>query len=193
MSYIASSDDDDYTEEEEEYTEEEEDLVHAQGRVMYTHDGLTEDEYKRSNVYKDTHIKRSECCHLYYKEDCYAHKKKYGLGIQGIMTCIHCYICFNSHKFASGLDLTPMERDCLKYYVENFSKGHKIGSCNRIKIVGSCILCQYMKGYGPISCMSTVKGKVVEDVVTDTTGDAKVVYADIIEVEKLQHTVKLVL
>ena len=116
--------------------------------VKYISDGLTENDYKMSNVANDGLV-RSECCLRFFTKDGYMHQTKYGLKIPGMNTCIHCYISFNSNKFVDGYDMTPQDEDCLRYYVNTFVDDHQTTKCTKTGYGGQCILCNSIRGVYP--------------------------------------------
>jgi len=134
------------------YDESDEDESPKTGNaIKYTHDGLNESDYRRSDVAHENLI-RAECCQNYFKVDAYVHQRQYKLGIQGINTCIHCHISFNLHKFAECKDLTQTEEDCLQHYIEKFTDEHGSDICTRTKNYGKCLLCESKIGILPKIC-----------------------------------------
>jgi hypothetical protein len=109
--------------------------------IIYTSDGLSENNYHKSNVANEELV-RAECCHNYFKKHAYIHQTQYKLGIQGINMCIHCFISLNIHKFAECKNLTGAEEECLKYYINTFTKNHSSELCNKIRLHGKCLLCE---------------------------------------------------
>jgi hypothetical protein len=116
--------------------------------VKYIHDGLTDNEYRQSNVANNNLVK-SDCCQKFFTQEGYMHQTKYGLKLQGMNTCIHCYITFNSHKFIDGQDMTQEEKDCLRYYVNTFTEDHQTMKCLRTNYGGKCVLCNTIRGVHP--------------------------------------------
>lgn len=127
----------------EENNDEEQSDNDDNDEIKYTTDGLTRQEYKGSKYTGRTGKKliQSECCHRFYKNNAFEHKNTYGLEIDGIETCIHCYISFNSKKFIDRTDLTEGEEDCLEYYIKNFTKEHSSIECTRNANGEKCVLC----------------------------------------------------
>ncbi len=116
--------------------------------IKYTSDGLPSQKYEKSDV-KNDKLVRAECCYNYYKSDAYTHQTKYNLEITGMIVCIHCYFSFNIHKFPECTDLSKNEEECLKFYIDNFTKDHDTVTCQRIKTYNKCILCESKVGIVP--------------------------------------------
>jgi hypothetical protein len=109
--------------------------------IKYTSDGLSESDYRKSDVRNDKLV-QGECCHVYYTAAGYVHQTQYNLGIKGMNVCIHCFFAFNIDKFTACKDLTENEEACLRHYIDNFTKQHKIKECTRIKHYNKCLLCE---------------------------------------------------
>lgn len=116
--------------------------------VKYISDGLNENDYKMSNV-ATNNLVRSDCCNKFFTPDGYMHQTKYGLKVIGMITCIHCYISFNSYKFVDCHDMTPQDEECLRYYVNTFVEDHQTMKCTRTGFGGQCILCNAIRGVYP--------------------------------------------
>lgn len=110
-------------------------------KYVYTSDGLTENEYNNSDV-AGVGLKRSECCHRYYKENAYKHDTEFKLGIEGMATCIHCFFNLNSYKLKNDcFDMTDVEKTCLEFYINDFTENHNTEECKSRTSFGECILC----------------------------------------------------
>lgn len=118
-------------------------------RKKYISDGLNENDYKQSNVANNNLVK-SDCCFKFFTKEGYMHQTKYGLKIQGMDTCIHCYVSFNSHKFIECLDMTQQDEECLRYYINTFTEEHQTMKCTRTSYGGQCVLCNAIRGIYPI-------------------------------------------
>jgi len=136
------NDDTDDEDEEEEYPRP------VVNRIKYISDGLNENDYKQSNVVNNGLVK-SDCCFKFFTKEGYMHQTKYGLKIQGINTCIHCYVSFNSHKFIECLDMIQQEEECLRYYINTFTEEHQAIKCTRTSYGGQCVLCNAIRGIYP--------------------------------------------
>jgi hypothetical protein len=158
-------------------------------KYVYTSDGLPRNEYKKSDC-ANQNLTQVECCQNYFKKDALAHKTEYNLEIQGIETCIHCYISFNSQKFADCKDLTPDEAECLKYYIENFTKTHNPTKCSRSKYNSKCFLCEALLGRKPKICTSVSDVEIVDTVIDNSSDkfskDTKFVLSDVILIDETE-------
>lgn len=135
-------DDDDDDEDEEDYPRP------NVNRIKYITDGLNENDYKQSDV-ANNGLVRSDCCFKFFTKEGYIHQTKYGLKIQGMNTCIHCYVSFNSHKFIECLDMTQQDEECLRYYINTFTEEHQTMKCTRTSYGGQCVLCNAIRGIYP--------------------------------------------
>lgn len=144
-------DDDDYDnyDDENEESDDDQDVKESANILKYTSDGLNETKYKKLNVAHVLDLVKAECCHNYFAADAYAHQIKYKLSIQGINMCIHCFVCFNLHKFADCKNLSIQEEECLRFYIEKFTDDHASETCTRNKIYGKCLLCESKVGIKP--------------------------------------------
>ncbi|VBB18508.1 hypothetical protein YASMINEVIRUS_971, partial [Yasminevirus sp. GU-2018] len=162
--------DEDHEEQDHDYDDEEEEEevpYKAKKLVHYNGDGLDEKDYKHSDVATDKLV-RSECCHKYFNKSAFEHQLKYGLTIPGLNTCIHCFMSFNTHKFADSIDLTKQEAECLKFYINTFMNDHNPGKCMRAQHGGKCILCDATRGVLPPLLareLEAVRGTVQADVI----------------------------
>lgn len=118
-------------------------VINDDTMVIYTTDGLSEYDYRKSNV-RDEKLVRSECCYNYFKSDGYEHKKKFGLDVPGLNVCIHCYFCFNIHKYGNPplTELNENETKCLQYYIKKYTPEHKTNGCAKNMHYGKCLLCE---------------------------------------------------
>lgn len=117
-------------------------------KIKYISDGLNENDYKISNVANNNLVK-SHCCGKFFTPAAYMHQTKYGLKIQDMITCIHCYIDFNSYKFIDCLDMTTQDEECLKYYINTFTEEHQTMKCTRTGPGSHCVLCNAIRGIYP--------------------------------------------
>ena len=83
-----NDDDDDYSDDEK-YDKPAKKNTRSNVNVKYSTDGWSREQYNGSN--KEEEIFISECCGKYYRHDAAKHTNSYGLAIEGIKTCIHCY------------------------------------------------------------------------------------------------------
>lgn len=157
----------------------------SSGRAQYTSDGLTDNEYSRSNMTNEG-LEKSECCGRFFKKNGYEHRK-YGLSIPGVKTCIHCYISINTYKFVdlnSNEKLTKPEEDCLRFYIKNFVTEHNTNKCMRTQHGGRCLLCNATLGIYPPFIANEMLPKI-ETHHTSTITMSELAINDIIVVEPL--------
>lgn len=163
-------------------------------RYKYTSDGLARKEYKDSDC-ADEDLKQVECCHQYFKENAFSHRTVYGLEIQGIETCIHCYIKFNAQRYTELTDLTKEEEECLKYYIENFTEGHDSTKCTMSVYGSKCFLCEARNGRMPKIFKANDKNNTqVVDTVLDGPSEKPVLtISDIFMVDRIESDFMLTL
>ena len=146
--------------------------------VKYTSDGLSDTEYFISNVVNQ-YLTKAECCQYFFKPDAYAHQTLFKLSIQGMNTCIHCYISYNLHKFTDCKKLSKIEDDCLWYYIDNFTDEHDLKTCTRKNNYGKCLLCESKVGIKPkqinndntLDVVELKHGSLTDDLINITTTD----------------------
>jgi hypothetical protein len=170
--------------------------------IKYTSDGLSYDNYCKSNVSK-RNLKRAECCQKYYTNDGYIHQTEYNLKVEGIQTCIHCYIGYDVQRYADCVDLTNSEEECLKYYISNFTKEHRTIDCNNKTMYGRCLLCEALNGIFPkivATQTQTLSQTLSQDVATNdqkkkeepvetiiyTTDERQIIMTDIVMINDPQ-------
>lgn len=132
----------------EEYDSDDE--VYESKNIIYEHvsDGLTYDQY--NNAANKHNMRQSECCHKYFFDAAYVHENKYGFNVAGIKTCIHCFFNFNTYKMKNNCEMmTQKEKECLTYYIDNFTEHHDKEKCTRRVSFGDCILCDAYVGKIP--------------------------------------------
>lgn len=95
-------------------------------------------------------LKQAGCCYKYFDDRAFEHVRK-GLKIEGIDTCIHCYIGFNMHKYGKIENLTKIEEECLNYYINTCLAEHNTKECTRVIAGFECILCNISQGVYPPS------------------------------------------
>ena len=123
--------------------------------IKYTTDGLDEKEYKVSYIKQhEKKVIRCECCYKYFLARDYAHTTNYGLKVQDIIACIHCYFSFNITKYVDNIELTLNDKKCIKYYIDNFTSQHNTVKCDRMKSYNICLLCNSKKDIIPSYIMS---------------------------------------
>jgi len=115
--------------------------------AIYTTDGLGEKSYNRSDVKRQgKKVSMCEGCSRYYKDEAYIHKNRYYLGIEGVNICIHCYFSFTITKYVNNIDLTMNNKECIKYYIDYFTRQHNTEECIRMKLLNKCLLCDSKNG-----------------------------------------------
>lgn len=148
--------------------------------IKYTSDGLSENEYQRSDVINDN-LMQSECCGKYFKYNAYMHQTKYKLSVVGMHTCIHCFHVFNNHKYEICKDVSENELNCLKYYLNNFTNEHDVKKCITCTYT-KCFLCDSKNGIFPMS----IENDVVE---RHICANKRVINEDVLYVKKANpHT-----
>jgi hypothetical protein len=156
----------------EEYHDEIEDVEEevlkkkSASKKIYTSDGVENADKSNTNVPADSLIP-ADCCHKYFTEEGYIHQSRYGLYVQGMNTCIHCFVAFNTHVYSekSTFDDNKMqkEKECLTYYIQNFSTQHDNKKCMRTKYGGKCFLCEAQIGVYPAFMTQTIESPQEED------------------------------
>lgn len=146
-------------------------------------DGIPDNYYRTNSHLFDEKLEHAECCNYYYYKDAYEHKNKYGLYIQGMTTCIHCYISFNIDKYTTYTNLNDKEIECLKYYVEHFTNNHNINNCTRRISYGRCILCESKVGVPPFIINANTSEK--DNYITDDDNDDINEYIDCEDIEDI--------
>jgi hypothetical protein len=143
-----SDEEEDYDDPEEELNEDVKDNHLKQNRIIYTNDGLTETNYRYSNIPKKD-LTKCESCLRYFNADGYEHQNKYGYQIPGMIICIHCHISFNLDKYGNCKNLSKKDEELLTHYIEKFTEEHISISCSRNEVYGKCLLCQSKLGIKP--------------------------------------------
>jgi len=179
MSDSDSSDNEGYEEEinEENNNEDDDDTNDNNSNIKYTTDGLSEQEYQ-SSTFQNENLEKSECCGKYFRKEGYEHFKKYNLIIQGVKTCIHCYISFCGYKFidtSSKEKLSKSEIECLSFYLKNFVTDHDTSKCLRTSYGGKCLLCDASLGIYP----SIVENELQQNEPNSTTIQTMISMGDI--------------
>lgn len=108
-------------------------------------------------------LKQPVCCYKYFDDRAFEHVKK-GLIVEGLDTCIHCYISFNMHKYGKDENLTKPEEECLDYYINTCLADHNTKECTRVIAGFECILCNVSQGIYPPSIEKKRKPKVTYEV-----------------------------
>jgi hypothetical protein len=144
-------------EEDEENSEEERPMI----PICSYSDGLKPEDVGKVNP--NIKLVRADCCQKYFAPEGYKHQTEFGLQIQGITTCIHCYIDFNSNKFVDCVGMTQKDKECLRYYIDNFTKDHQTSTCLRGKHGGKCILCNALKGRYPSAIATYMEQEMVKN------------------------------
>lgn len=161
--------------------EEEEEPENNMMSNKYTTDGLPEEIYKKSEVrWEKPKLVRAECCQKYFRSNAYDHGTKFGLNVDGINTCIHCYFGFNVYKYEDITKLTDSEKKCLNFYTENFAKQHDNSNCDNLTQFNKCFLCETQSG---VYSNSTNDSLLVDEIV-DTVIDNIVIAHDVITIKK---------
>jgi len=153
-------------------------------------DGLVEKDYNNIDVQTKLKYTRCECCQNYFKSEGYRHQMVYGLEIQEMIVCIHCFFSFNIIQFTECKNLTKKEDECLRYYIDNFTKSHKSDRCCRITSYGRCLLCEAHNGtFPPIFKKNIIE--VEQPDPTHNVGDFRM--NDVVYVKKGETNYQLVL
>lgn len=159
--------------EEDEDEEDEYDKNYNDGTSSIYLDGLAGDDYRKLDGRERKFFTQSDCCQRYFEAEAFIHKTLYNLEIPGINTCIHCYISFNPQKFFENKtndfdkDLSVGEKECLKYYIENFSKNHDQTKCTRILSGLKCLLCEARLGIKHHICKTNDDFEVIETIINN--------------------------
>lgn len=106
---------------------------------MYTTDGVL-----GSNLtyFAGEKLEQCECCQRFYRQHAFEHQNK-GYCIDGINTCIHCYIGLNLEKYGNKTS-NHDESNQLYDYLREYSKEHNSKVCHNLKTYGRCLLCEHL-------------------------------------------------
>jgi len=131
--------------------------VHA---IDPSYDGINRTGLMGSKNINDKYV-QAECCGLYFLENAFYHRTK-GFGIEGMVSCIHCYIALNAQHYNSD-NLKPTEKTLLVHYIEEFTQHHDAKKCKRESLYGNCFLCDKLLDIVPKS-IDLPKPVVVEEI-----------------------------
>lgn len=135
-----------------------------------SYDGLTHTEICKYEGKANAYV-RADCCGLFFLENAFYHHAK-GYSIPGMITCIHCFIALNTHRFKSNV-LDPNDKILLVDYIGKFAPTHDEKKCTRIAAYGNCFLCDDILNIVPKQINENDKTILIDKTIVKKSNNAR--------------------